>query len=37
MELQFAIAISSFSMRVVFCLDDESLTRMKATLDELLA
>ena len=37
MEVQFAIAISSFSMRVVFCLDDESLTRMKATLDELLA
>ena len=36
-EVQFAIAISSFSMRVVFCLDDESLTRMKATLDELLA
>ena len=37
MEVQFAIAISSFSMRFVFCLDDESLTRMKATLDELLA
>lgn len=37
MEVQFVIAISSFSMRVVFCLDDESLTRMKATLDELLA
>ena len=37
MEVQFAIAISSFSMRVVFCLDDESLTRMKATLDGLLA
>ncbi len=37
MEVQFAIAISSFSMRVVFFLDDESLTRMKATLDELLA
>ena len=37
MEVQFAIAISYFSMRVVFCLDDESLTRMKATLDELLA
>ena len=37
MEVQFAIAISSFSMRVVFCLDDESLTRMKATLDALLA
>ena len=37
MEVQFAIAISSFSMRGVFCLDDESLTRMKATLDELLA
>ena len=37
MEVQFAIAISSFSLRVVFCLDDESLTRMKATLDELLA
>ena len=37
MEVQFVIAISSFSMRVVFCLDDESLARMKATLDELLA
>ena len=36
MEVRFAIAISSFSMRVVFCLDDESLTRMKTTLDELL-
>jgi chemotaxis protein CheC len=36
MEVRFAIAISSFSMRVVFCLDDESLTRMKNTLDELL-
>lgn len=36
MEVQFVIAISSFSMRVVFCLDDESLTRMKDTLDELL-
>lgn len=37
MEVQFVIAISSFSMRVVFCLDDESLARMKSTLDELLA
>ena len=37
MEVQFIIAISSFSMRVVFCLDDESLARMKDTLDELLA
>ena len=37
MEVQFVIAISSFSMRVVFCLDDESLARMKDTLDELLA
>jgi len=37
MQVQSAIAISSFSMRVVFCFDDESLTRMKATLDELLA
>ncbi|APE06935.1 MAG: chemotaxis protein CheC [Alteromonas sp.] len=36
MEVQFIIAISSFSMRVVFCLDDESLARMKTTLDELL-
>ncbi|BFT31406.1 chemotaxis protein CheC [Alteromonas sp. D210916BOD_24] len=36
MEVQFIIAISSFSMRVVFCLDDDSLTRMKNTLDELL-
>jgi chemotaxis protein CheC len=36
MEVRFAIAISSFSMRVVFCLDDDSLTRMKTTLDELL-
>jgi len=37
MEVQFAIEVSSFSMRVVFCLDDDSLARMKATLDELLA
>ena len=37
MEVQFIIAISSFSMRVVFCLDDESLARIKNTLDELLA
>ncbi len=37
MEVQFIIAISSFSMRVVFCLDNESLARMKDTLDELLA
>jgi chemotaxis protein CheC len=37
MEVQFIIAISSFSMRVVFCLDDKSLARMKDTLDELLA
>ena len=37
MEVQFIIAISSFSMRVVFCLDDESLARMKDTLDELLS
>ncbi|MAI36132.1 chemotaxis protein CheX [Alteromonas sp.] len=36
MEVQFIIAISSFSMRVVFCLDDESLIRIKDTLDELL-
>ena len=37
MEVQFVVAISSFSMRVVFCLDDESLSRIKATLDDLLA
>jgi chemotaxis protein CheC len=36
MEVQFTVAVSSFSMRVVFCLDDDSLTRMKDTLDELL-
>lgn len=36
MEVQFEIAISSFSMRVVFCLDDASLARMKSTLDEIL-
>ncbi|MEC8418813.1 MAG: chemotaxis protein CheX [Pseudomonadota bacterium] len=36
MEVQFVITVSSFSMRVVFCLDDESLKRMKNTLDELL-
>ena len=37
MEVQFVVAISSFSMRVVFCLDDASLSRIKATLDDLLA
>ena len=37
MEVQFVVAISSFSMRVVFCLDDESLSRIQATLDDLLA
>jgi chemotaxis protein CheC len=37
MEVQFIVAISSFSMRVVFCLDDASLSRIKATLDDLLA
>lgn len=36
MEVQFEIAISSFSMRVVFCLDDESLAKLKTTLDEIL-
>jgi len=36
MEVQFAVTVSSFSMRVVFCLDDASLKRMKNTLDELL-
>lgn len=36
MEVQFAVTVSSFSMRVVFCLDDASLNRMKNTLDELL-
>ncbi|KXJ59530.1 MAG: chemotaxis protein CheC [Alteromonas sp. Nap_26] len=36
MEVQFEITISSFSMRVVFCLDDESLAKLKTTLDEIL-
>ena len=36
MEVQFAVTVSSFSMRVVFCLYDASLNRMKNTLDELL-
>ena len=36
MEVQFDIEISSFSMRVVFCLDDASLDRLTQTLDELL-
>ena len=36
MEVKFDIQISSFTMRVVFCLDDASLTRLKSTLDELL-
>jgi len=37
MEVQFDIELSSFSMRVVFCLDDESLQRLLLTLDDLLA
>ncbi|GEA05814.1 chemotaxis protein CheC [Alteromonas sp. KUL42] len=36
MEVQFEIAISSFIMRVVFCLDDVSLSKIKTTLDEIL-
>ena len=36
MEVKFDIQISSFTMRVVFCLDDASLTRLKSTIDELL-
>ncbi|MAJ68369.1 MAG: chemotaxis protein CheC [Pseudomonadota bacterium] len=36
MEVKFDIQISSFTMRVVFCLDDVSLTRLKSTIDELL-
>lgn len=36
MEVRFDIQVSSFTMRVVFCLDDASLTRLKTTIDELL-
>ncbi len=36
MEVQFDIHITSFNMRVVFCLDDNSLARLTTTLDELL-
>lgn len=36
MEVQFDVEMSSFSMRVVFCLDDLSLKRLLSTLDEML-
>ncbi|NVK55616.1 MAG: chemotaxis protein CheC [Alteromonadaceae bacterium] len=36
MEVQFDIHVTSFNMRVVFCLDDSSLSRLTATIDELL-
>lgn len=36
MEVQFDIEFSSFSMRVVFCLDHDSFNRLTQTLDELL-
>ncbi len=36
MEVQFDIELSSFSMRVVFCLDRASLVRLTETIDELL-
>ena len=36
MEVQFLITISSFSMRVIFCLDDESLARILGTLNAYL-
>ncbi|MBU3021167.1 chemotaxis protein CheC [Aestuariibacter sp. A3R04] len=36
MEVQFDIELSSFSMRVVFCLDRVSLEKLTATIDELL-
>tara|TARA_B100002003_G_C13979415_1_gene473705 strand:+ start:218 stop:802 length:585 start_codon:yes stop_codon:yes gene_type:complete len=36
MEVQFDIELSSFSMRVVFCLDDSSLNVLTETIDELL-
>ncbi|MBU2979686.1 chemotaxis protein CheC [Alteromonas sp. C1M14] len=37
MEVQFDIELSSFSMRVVFCLDRPSLIKLTETLDELLS
>lgn len=37
MEVKFDIQISSFTMRVVFCLDDASFIRLKLTIDELLS
>lgn len=36
MEVQFDIELSSFSMRVVFCLDRASLLKLTATIDEML-
>ncbi len=36
MEVQFDIELSSFSMRVVFCLDRTSLIKLTDTIDELL-
>lgn len=36
MEVRFDIQISSFTMRVVFCLDDASLAKLTSTIDELL-
>ncbi|MDC8832343.1 chemotaxis protein CheC [Alteromonas gilva] len=36
MEVQFDIHDTSFNMRVVFCLDDSSLSRLTATIDKLL-
>ena len=36
MEVRFDIQISSFTMRVVFCLDDASLSRLKHTIDDML-
>ena len=36
MEVKFDIQISSFTMRVVFCLDDASLHKLTSTIDELL-
>ncbi|MFS1702196.1 chemotaxis protein CheX [Alteromonas sp. AMM-1] len=36
MEVKFDIQISSFTMRVVFCLDDASLNTLTSTIDELL-
>lgn len=36
MEVKFDVQISSFTMRVVFCLDDSSLVKLTQTIDELL-